>query len=395
MSQQVFHESVVVPGDPSSPRNSEADVIELTNGDLLLGWSEFYSSEGHDWSPCRITGKISRDLGRTWSESFRILENEAKQSTMETDFLRLPSGDIALFYCRKNGPDDCRVMMRKSRDDGKTWSEPKRLSDWRGYVGLTDARSFVTSRGRIILPFYYTLLDCFVPPMFMVCQVMFSDDEGETWQLSRPPLSVPHSAIGGCEPAAVELPDGRLLMMLRNNSGRIWQSISQDQGYSWERPEPTDLAASTSPICLERLPNSDDILVIWNQASKTEIDWGFVRNRLSCAISKDGCRTWQHFKNLESLDDQTRVEPAPIGEPPAAGRVIWCAPVQPAGPLNCSYPSCTFVRGHAIITYDYPTGFCGLKLRVLPISWFYDDAAPSFKSGPVSATDWMPQAPQT
>ena len=144
------HDMFVVPGNREHARNSEADMIELTDGRLLLGWSDFYASVGQDWSPSQLSGQTSADGGITWSEPFRILENEGKQCTMEVDFLRLPSGDIALFYCRKNGDDDCRVMMRKSRDDGKSWGEPKRLSDWHGYVGLTNNRSLLTTTGRII-----------------------------------------------------------------------------------------------------------------------------------------------------------------------------------------------------------------------------------------------------
>ncbi len=393
MASYNCHDMLVVPGDRDCVRNSEADIVELRDGRLLLGWSEFYASDGADNAPARLSGKTSADGGITWSEPFRILENEGTECTMEVDFLRLPSGDLALFYCRKNGGDDCRVMMRKSRDDGKSWGEPKQLSDWRGYVGLTNSRSLVTAEGRIILPFWYSVLDIGSNPYYSVCQVLFSDDEGETWQLSRPPLAAPDSRGGSSEPAAVELSDGRLLLMLRNLSGRIWQSVSENGGYSWGRPEPTELATSQSPICLKRIPNTTDILVIWNQATAQELEWGLTRTRLSCAISSDDGKSWGHFKNLESLDDLTRAEPAPVGEPPKIGRPIWEAPIRPAGPLNCSYASCTFSGGNAVITYDFPAEFCSLKLRVIPINWFYDDSAPSFRSGAAGgAVEWMPRA---
>jgi sialidase-1 len=392
MTQWNSYEMMVVPGDKNNARNSEAAITSLTDGRLLLGWSEFYAGEGEDWSPSRIAGKTSSDGGRTWSDKFTLLENEARQSTMEVDFLRMPSGDLCLFYCRKNGDDDCRVMMRKSRDDGKTWGEPKQLSDWHGYVALTNDRSILTSTGRIVLPFWYAVLDAFQQPWYSVCQVLYSDDEGETWHLSRPPLAAPGSRDGSTEPAAVELSDGSILMMMRNGTGRIWQTISSDGGARWERPTPTDLGTSTSPISLRRIPGSKGILVIWNQCSKEEIEWGFVRNRLSCAISSDDCRTWGHFKNLESLDDVTHVDPAPVGESPVCRACIWQSPIRPEGPLNCSYPSCAIIGDEVIVTYDYPTDFCSLKLRALPIGWFYDDSAPSFRTGSTSgSSQWMPR----
>jgi predicted neuraminidase len=374
------HALIPVAGDRACARNSEQALLELQDGRLLLGWSEFYEGAGDDWAPARLTQKFSSDGGVTWSAPSILLENEGKQATMEVDFLRLPSGDIGLFYCQKNANDDLRVMMRKSRDDGKTWGESRRISDWHGYVGLTNDRSILTSSGRIILPFWYSVNDAFMEPWYSVCQVFYSDDEGETWQHSMPPLSAPYSSGGSSEPAVAELADGSILMLMRNTSGRIWQSISTDGGVRWERPTPTELAASGSPICLKRIPGGPDIMVIWNQCSKQELEWGYVRNRLSCAISSDGGKTWGHFKNLESLDDVAHVKPTPVGEPVKSNIVIWGSPMPPSGPLNCSYPSCTFVRDKAIIAYDFPTGYCGIKMRILPLGWFYDDAAPSLRT---------------
>ena len=124
------HEMLVVPGDADHSRNSEADIVELKDGRLLLGWTQFYKAASEDWSPSRISGKTSKDGGLTWSDSFTILENEGKQNTMEVDFLRVPSGDLLMFYCRKNGNDDLRVMMRKSKDEGKN------LGRAQAFVGL-------------------------------------------------------------------------------------------------------------------------------------------------------------------------------------------------------------------------------------------------------------------
>lgn len=382
MAEWNTQEILVVPGDTAHPRNSEGAVVELLDGRLLLAWSEFYGGEGEDWSPCRIAMKTSSDGGATWSESGILLDNEAAQSTMEVDFLRLPNGDLCLFYCKKNSNDDCRVMMRKSEDDGKNWNEPKQLSDWHGYVGLTNDRSILTSTGRIILPFWYDIQDAFQEPWYCVAQVLYSDDQGDTWNLSMPPLAAPYSKGGTSEPAVVELSDGSIMMFMRNDSGRIWQAISHDGGTRWERPTPTDLGTSTAPICLKHIPNSQDIMVIWNQCSKRELEWGLHRNRISCAVSSDDGKTWGHFKNLESLDDIVQVDPTPVGIVPEMVASIWESPFPPQGLHNCSYPSCTFVDENVIITYYVPTDVCSLKMRIIPIGWFYDDTAASFKSMP-------------
>ena len=138
MAKHKTHEMLVVPGSRQCPRNSEGDIIELKDGRLLLGWTEFHAGEGEDWSTSRLAGKTSADGGITWSETFVVLEeSQGRHGAMEVNFQRLTSGDIALFYLRKNSIDDYRLLMRKSTDEGRTWSEPTLLSDWGEWSGLT------------------------------------------------------------------------------------------------------------------------------------------------------------------------------------------------------------------------------------------------------------------
>ena len=96
-------ELIVVKGDEQSPRNSEGDIVELLDGRLLLAWTEFYGSSGGDHDLARISGKISSDRGRAWSDRFTIVDSEgAWRNCMEPDFQRLPSGELLLFYIHKN-----------------------------------------------------------------------------------------------------------------------------------------------------------------------------------------------------------------------------------------------------------------------------------------------------
>ena len=90
-------------------------------------------------------------------------------------------------------------------------------------------------------------------------------------------------------------------MILRTPLGRFYQSWSADDGTSWSRPEPTALASALAPAALGRIPDSDDLLIIWNQASPDEIQRGMQRHRLSSAVSKDGGATWRHTGNVFSI----------------------------------------------------------------------------------------------
>lgn len=87
--------------------------------------------------------------------------------------------------------------------------------------------------GRIVLP----LSDA---PDYTDVFAIASDDAGATW--SRP---VPVAALAGRafeEPAPLALPDGRVLVLLRENvSGSLWSTRSRDGGATWAPPAPTGL----------------------------------------------------------------------------------------------------------------------------------------------------------
>ena len=319
-----FH-LVVAPVGPQNPRNSEADIIPLKDGSLLLGWTEFYAGSGADHGPARVSGKLSTDGGRSWGEKFTLVENDGGCNVMEVNFLRLRDDRIALFYCQKNTEStDCRVMMRSSADEGKTWVNPKQLSPEAKYTGLTNGRSIRLASGRILLEAWeggdsYCYL---------------SDDDGETWRASQRV-----KPGDGCwEPACIELKDDRVLMLMRTQLGGQYQSFSSDGGETWSSPEPTALAGTAAPVSISRIPTTDHLLAIWNHNPGAS-----SRNPLTAAVSKDEAKTWEGFRNIEE------------------------------GPGDAwAYPAVTWINDQAYLTYFNYTGGLSLQLKILPAAWFYE-----------------------
>ena len=315
----------LVPVGPRNTRNSEAAIFPLKDGRLLLGWTEFYGDAGHDESPARLSGKISSDGGRTWGEKYTLVENDGGRNVMEVNFLRLKNGNIALFHGKKNTKStDSRIEMRVSSDEGRTWGPAKELSSAGKYTGLTNGRSIRLTSGRILLEAWvdgdsYCLL---------------SDDEGEHWHEGhhvRP-------AKGDCyEPACIQLKDGSVMILLRTSLGGQYKSLSRDGGETWSEPVPTGLTGTAAPVAITRIPNTGDLLAIWNHNPG-----GKKRNPLTAAISSDEGQTWTHFHDLE----------AKAGD-------AW------------AYPAVTWVGDRALITYFNYAGGLALQLRSLPTSWFY------------------------
>ena len=195
------------------------------------------------------------------------------------------------------------------------------------------------------------------------------------------------------EPVVTDVSPGHLLMFHRTGLGRFYQSWSADDGANWTQPEPTSLATAQAPAALRHIPGTDDLLLIWNQSSADEIWRGRQRHRLSSAISRDGGATWQHGRNVFSVEDgdgvTTRIEAPPI----EYYRAMEHSPRQPPGDLVGTYPYLAFWRDRAIVTFrcfdrsryllDAPlpqrpqslsAAQAGRAVCVsvgLPISWFY------------------------
>ena len=316
----------VAPVAAEHPRQSEAAIIPLKDGSLLLGWTDFYGNSGADHGPARIVGRISKDDGKTWGDVHTLIENDGGCNVMEVNFLRLRDGRIALFYCQKNSEEkDCRVNMRTSADEGKTWSAPKEMSPAGHYVGLTNGRSLRLKTGRILLE-AWEAGDCY-------CYL--SDDDGATWRESR---RIKPEKADSYEPICIERKDGSVLMLLRTMAEGQYRSISRDGGETWDAPKPTQLLCTPSPAALTRIPTTGDLLVIWNDNPGAK-----SRNPLTSAISRDEGETWEQLRNIESTPDDA-----------------W------------AYPAVTWAGNNALTTYFNYKGGHSLQLRIIPSDWFYN-----------------------
>ena len=83
-----IYESIVCPTGPGNPRNGEAAIVELANGELLLAYTRFgewlpgsFAADaielklGSDHYPADIRACFSKDNGYTWSDPCVFQEN--------------------------------------------------------------------------------------------------------------------------------------------------------------------------------------------------------------------------------------------------------------------------------------------------------------------------------
>jgi sialidase-1 len=329
---------MLAPATPANPRNSEADVIVLRDGTLLTAWSEFIGGARDD-STARIAGARSTDGGRTWSERFVLQPNVGQQNVMSASFLRLRSGEILLFYAVKNSPRELYFMVRRSSDEGKSWSEPARVIADPGYYVMNNARVVQLKSGRIVCPTSFTQEDFTRGEQFRTV-MYYSDDDGRTWRRGTGILAAPKR--GAMEPGLLELRDGRLLQIIRTQLGEIWHSHSRDGGDTWSEPRAWTVRAPEAPSTLVRLPGRGELLLIYNPVVQLGSDHSGPRTPLVAAISSDEGATWSKPKAIEPDPNATY-----------------------------AYTSVTFHGDRALLTYYHRRDqLLSLKFKSIPLAWF-------------------------
>ncbi|MBK8506002.1 MAG: exo-alpha-sialidase [Saprospiraceae bacterium] len=282
-----------------NPRNSEGDFVELKNGKILFIYSHYYGSSSSDHATAYLASRISSDRGKTWSKTDKVeLQNEGGMNVMSVSLLRLKSGEIALFYLRKNSTSDCIPMMRVSKDEAETWSDPVPcITDKEGYFVLNNDRVIQRADGRLLMAVAQHNFPGGEFSGHGVLYCYYSDDNGKTWRSSET-VANPEEIIFQ-EPGLVMLEDNALLMVIRSNAGTQCFSKSMDGGMTWGPVTKSQLISPVSPATIERIPATGDLLAVWNNNLSTDEKISKKRTPLNIAISKDEGISWERIKTLE------------------------------------------------------------------------------------------------
>lgn len=284
---------------PDNPRNSEGDFVTLKDGRILFIYTRFTGASPSDFAGAYLVGRYSSDGGKTWTKEDRtIVQNDAGMNVMSVSLLRLKNGTIALFYARKNSIDDCIPLMRISKDEGETWSEPVTcITDKKGYFVLNNNRVIQLKNGRLLMPvaWHQTPAGVHFNERGKL-YVYRSDDQGKSWTSSAE-VANPDGVVTQ-EPGLIALKKNVLMMIIRTNAGFQYQAFSKDNGESWGPCGITTIQSPVSPATIARIPSTGDLLMVWNNNGLTGPLKG-LRTPLNIAVSKDEGKTWQHQKILE------------------------------------------------------------------------------------------------
>lgn len=376
---------VIAPSTNQYPFQSEGTTVKLKDGTLVhafnLRFGEEDMSNWHAHYARTVIGKVeSRDGGKTWSEPEVMFESNTGINASHPALRRLANGELGATYQRINTkPIDqwdsenwlksltnADKIFRYSKDEGKTWSKEILISPPTGYWTSGHDRLLVHSNGRLIQPLHTQVNFDKGIHNVVATKVAWSDDHGRTWHLGEQLLEVRKLATGYRnirvsnfhEVAIAERADGSIYMIGRTSAGRLYQSESFDRGETWTTPNPTELYSPEAPPNIERIPGSDDILLIWNSQSvyNTHSHLG-QRLTLASMISSDGGKTWGSYREFITVPAYE------IG-------------AESFNRNGVSYPSIFFDEGWAHIGYWGRAWIDGRSydqqyMAAVPISFFY------------------------
>lgn len=194
-----------------------AGFTALKDGSVLLNQWRFR------WFPIDLARKISEEDSLVFPEDWVAEMHQSKELHIGKE---LPPDLIdQISWARGNGG----TYVHRSDDGGVTWSETVEV-DTKPFSGGYGMRGGVElADGEILLP----LSDV---PHYQKIFLVRSKDSGRTW--STPELVAEQEGCWFEEPSLLLLPDGGLLMMLRENESHYLHQISSDDGgHSWSKPK--------------------------------------------------------------------------------------------------------------------------------------------------------------
>ena len=338
-------------------RSSEGDFIRLKDRRIMFAYSRYdrhVKERGMgDHDPADLAACFSSDEGNTWTEDEIIIRHPTNSwNVMSVSLKRLPDGRIALFYCMKRFRGDCRPYVSFSGDEGRTWSEGQCLfpDDRQGYYAVLNQAVCLTTRGRLVVPFYGG----------KQMQCLLSDDMGATWRYSQAfkAFDSQMNPVALDESQVLELTNGSLVMFSRSYVDWQYWTYSHDGGETWGPSVPSGIVSPGSPLTIIKLKNGD-WLMAWNdlrghpEKFKGGGSCHGTRTPMTLAVSKDEGRTWIHRRVLE-------------GDTYASWGYWYC------------YPSMIETDdGNVLVHYNYVSrrkkgALAESHIARVPLSWIYD-----------------------
>lgn len=312
--------------------------VVRTRERTLVAFAEGRKGGAGDTGDIDLVAKRSVDGGCTWGPLQLVADSGPNTSGNPAPVVDPATGRIVLLTTYNGGDvteaqimrgevtaeQARRVFVQHSDDDGRTWSEPReitdvaKLTDWRWYA-TGPGHAIALRRGRLIVPANHSIAppagssDTGAEAKYYGGHVLYSDDGGESWHIGFTDDN-PNGYINANETTAAELPDGRLYFNTREHNGTApgnrADAYSSDGGETLQKPYRPQ-ATLTGPVV------QGSVLQVGRRLLYSGPSDPASRAAMALRRSDDGGVTWQTERTLSGLpaaySDLVQLGPSTVG----------------------------------------------------------------------------------
>lgn len=267
------------------PESHASTIVETPKG-LVAAWFGGTEEKHRD-----VGIWVSRFVDGKWTPSVEVangvIDNTKRYPTWNPVLHQLPDGPLLLFYKVGPTPSTWWGEVKRSKDNGVTWSAAEKLP--KEIYGPIKNKAITLKDGTIVS-------GSSTENKGWRLHFERSSDQGNTWTSTGPIHD--GKEVGAIQPALLLHADGKIQALNRTRGkGRIYETWSSDDGKTWTKLTATDLPNPGSGIDAVTLKDGRHLLV-YNHVDKAGIATG-ARSPLNVAISKDG-KLWEAALVLEN-----------------------------------------------------------------------------------------------
>jgi sialidase-1 len=290
--------------------------LVVTDKGTLLAYCEARKTSAGDWGAIVLLYRRSTDGGKTWSDPKKVMDVgggfeknpvavNLKLGTFPDIAVHNPvaiadRGVVHFLYC----VEYMRCFYTRSEDDGQSFSPPVEITptfeafkpayDWKVIATGPGHGIKLAKTGRLVVPVWLSTGEGGHGHRPSAVATIVSDDGGKSWTAGEIVVKHP-DLVNPSESAAVELPDGRVMLNVRHESATRQRAVSVSPDGSTKWSKPAFDAALPEPVCMGSLVRWDQRILFANPHNPD----GRERKNLSVHASDDGGKTWKYRRAIE------------------------------------------------------------------------------------------------